>query len=73
MGKEIIHTRVCDLLGTRYPIILAGMGSVSGPSLVAAVSTAGGLGVLERAPGAISLATKKQEDIILPPHNSREM
>jgi NAD(P)H-dependent flavin oxidoreductase YrpB (nitropropane dioxygenase family) len=34
------------MLGIEHPILLAGMGSSSGPSLVAAVSNAGGLGVL---------------------------
>ncbi|MBX3708063.1 MAG: nitronate monooxygenase [Pseudomonadales bacterium] len=41
-----LHTRVCDILGIEYPIVLAGMGGASGPELVAAVSNAGGLGVL---------------------------
>ena len=44
-----LHTPVCDLLGIRYPIVLAGMGGLYGkltpPELVAAVSNAGGLGV----------------------------
>lgn len=46
MSENILHTRVCDLLGIKYPIILAGMGSQSGPTLAAAVSNAGGLGVI---------------------------
>ena len=46
MGKKVLHTRLCDELGVEYPIILAGMGKVSGAELVAAVSNAGGLGVL---------------------------
>jgi len=41
-----LHTRLCDLLGIEYPILCAGMGGVAGPDLVAAVSNAGGLGVL---------------------------
>ncbi len=41
-----LHTRVCDILGIRYPILLAGMGGASTPELAAAVSNAGGLGVL---------------------------
>ncbi len=41
-----LHTRVCDLLGIRVPILLAGMGRASTPELAAAVSNAGGLGVL---------------------------
>ena len=41
-----LHSRVCDILGIRYPILLAGMGGASVPRLAAAVSNAGGLGVL---------------------------
>lgn len=41
-----IHTELCDILGIEYPIILAGMGGAAGPSLAAAVSEAGGLGVV---------------------------
>ncbi len=37
---------VCDMLGIEYPIVLAGMGGASTPELAAAVSNAGGLGVL---------------------------
>jgi NAD(P)H-dependent flavin oxidoreductase YrpB (nitropropane dioxygenase family) len=37
---------LCQILEIRYPIILAGMGGASGPELAAAVSNAGGLGVL---------------------------
>ncbi len=40
-----LHTPLCDLLGIRRPIILAGMaGGPTTPELVAAVSDAGGLG-----------------------------
>jgi enoyl-[acyl-carrier protein] reductase II len=38
--------RICKLLNIRYPIIQAPMNWVSGPALVAAVSSAGGLGTL---------------------------
>lgn len=41
-----IRSRVCEMLGIRYPILLAGMGGASVPRLAAAVSNAGGLGVL---------------------------
>ena len=41
-----LHTPVCDLFGIEYPIFLAGMGGVSTAPLVAAVSEAGGLGVI---------------------------
>lgn len=41
-----LHTKLCDLLEVRHPIMLAGMGGVSYAELVAAVSNAGGYGVL---------------------------
>ncbi|MFZ2468621.1 MAG: nitronate monooxygenase, partial [Parvibaculum sedimenti] len=41
-----LHSRVCEILGIKYPILLAGMGGASVPRLAAAVSNAGGLGVL---------------------------
>jgi NAD(P)H-dependent flavin oxidoreductase YrpB (nitropropane dioxygenase family) len=41
-----LHTRVCNILRIEYPIVLAGMGGASTPELAAAVSNAGGLGVL---------------------------
>jgi enoyl-[acyl-carrier protein] reductase II len=42
----MFHTVLCDLLGVRYPIIQGAMQGAGGPRLVAAVSNAGGLGVL---------------------------
>lgn len=46
--KRILEftTPLCDLLGIRFPIIQAGMAEVAGPELVAAISNAGGLGIL---------------------------
>ncbi len=41
-----LHTPICDQLGIEYPIFLAGMGGVSLSALVAAVSNAGGLGIM---------------------------
>ncbi|HYE47639.1 MAG TPA: nitronate monooxygenase family protein [Caulobacter sp.] len=41
-----LHTPLCDLLEVEHPIMLAGMGGVSYAELVAAVSNAGGYGVL---------------------------
>lgn len=54
MAKANLKTALCDMLGIEYPVLLAGMGptvgggagGVAGPELVAAVSNAGGLGVL---------------------------
>ncbi len=41
-----LHTPLCDLLDIEHPILLAGMGGVSYAELAAAVSNAGGYGVL---------------------------
>ncbi len=53
MGKPVLRTKLCDMLGIEYPILSAGMGpSLVGErtgatvELVVAVSEAGGLGVL---------------------------
>ena len=41
-----LHTPLCDLLGCRWPILLAGMGGVARHRLAGAVAHAGGFGVL---------------------------
>lgn len=53
MGRPVLRTRLCDMLGIEYPILSAGMGpsligekAGSPVELVVAVSEAGGLGVL---------------------------
>ena len=45
------RTRVCNLLGIDLPILQAGLPWVSNPELVAAVSNAGGLGILHPTAG----------------------
>lgn len=42
----MIRTRVTELLGIRHAIVLGGMAGGSSPELVAAVSNAGGLGIM---------------------------
>lgn len=42
----MFRTVICDQFGIDHPIVLAGMGTASTPELAAAVSNAGGLGVL---------------------------
>ena len=42
----IKNNRICQTFGIEYPIFLAGMGGAACPKLAAAVSNAGGLGVL---------------------------
>ncbi len=44
--STLLRTRLTDLLGIRYPIVQAGMIWVSGGKLAAAVSNAGGLGLV---------------------------
>lgn len=54
MARPVLRTPLCDLLGIEYPVISAGMGPVAGgiagpvatAPLAAAVSNAGGLGVI---------------------------
>jgi len=46
MSRAPFHTVVCDMLGIRYPILQGAMQGGGGPALVAAVSEAGGLGIL---------------------------
>ena len=43
---DVLHTRFCELVGVRHPIVQTGMGWVSGARLTAATSAAGGLGIL---------------------------
>ena len=47
--RSALHTPLCDLLGITYPICQAGMGHVARSALAAAVSEAGGLGVIAAA------------------------
>ncbi len=50
-----IATRICELFEIEVPIVLAGMGEASTPALAAAVSNAGGLGVM----GAAACSPKR--------------
>ena len=45
-----VSTRLTKLLKCRYPILLPGMSWISKPELVAAVSNAGGVGILATGP-----------------------
>lgn len=67
MSRPVLRTALCDILGIEYPVISAGMGPVGGGSapaavaeLAAAVSNAGGLGVIG---GAGFSAEKLREEI----------
>lgn len=45
-----MKTRITELFGIQYPVLLPGMSWISVPKLVAAVSNAGGLGILATGP-----------------------
>jgi len=49
-GECSVKTRITELFGISYPIILSGMSWISVPRMVAAVSDAGGLGILATGP-----------------------
>jgi enoyl-[acyl-carrier protein] reductase II len=57
MARPVLRTRLCDILDIEYPVILAGMGGVATAELVAAVSEAGGLGIV----GAASMPPEEIE------------
>ncbi len=46
----LMKTRITELFGIQYPVLLPGMSWISVPKLVAAVSNAGGLGILATGP-----------------------
>lgn len=45
-SPQQIKTTVTDLLKIKHPVMLAGMNVAAGPKLAAAVTNAGGLGVI---------------------------
>ncbi len=53
-----MKTRITELFGIRYPIMLAGMSWISVPEMVAAVSNAGGLGILATGPLSVQETRK---------------
>lgn len=59
MGRDL-RTPLCHQLGIEYPIFSAGIGHAAGPELVAAVSNAGGFGVL----GASGMAPDEMGGLI---------
>ena len=45
-----MKTRITEMVGIKYPLVLSGMSWISTPKMVAAVSNAGGLGILATGP-----------------------
>ncbi|KXT00080.1 hypothetical protein AC578_5797 [Pseudocercospora eumusae] len=60
MAKPTLKTPLCELLKIEYPIILAGMARTSSGPLAAAVSNAGGLGVI----GGLGYTPQQMRSII---------
>ena len=60
MSPPSLQTPLSKLLGIQYPIILAGMARTSGGPLAAAVSNAGGLGVI----GGLGYTPEQLQSII---------
>ncbi len=58
-----LHTPLCDLLKIEHPIMLAGMGGVAYAPLVAAVSEAGGYGVLGMAGTAPDFIAEQMREV----------
>jgi nitronate monooxygenase len=62
------HTSLCSLLNIRYPIVQAGMSGFTTPELVAAVSNAGGLGILGASrimPEQLGISYKRLRNLLL--------
>jgi NAD(P)H-dependent flavin oxidoreductase YrpB (nitropropane dioxygenase family) len=56
----MLTTQLCRTLGITAPIFSVGMGALAGPGLAAAVSNAGGCGVLGRVSGAPAAHLRQQ-------------
>src|SRR5688572_12700769 len=52
LASRALRTRLTEKFGVRYPIVQAGMALYATPALAAAVTNAGGLGVLGPVPEA---------------------
>ncbi len=59
----MIKTQLCDMLGIRYPLFQGGMAHISDARLAAAVSEAGGLGILSAASGDVAKVSDEIDKI----------
>lgn len=55
----MIHTPLCDMLNIKYPLLQGGMAHISDACLAAAVSEAGGIGIISAADGNIEKLEKE--------------
>ena len=58
----MINTKICEMLGIKYPIFQGGMAHISDARLAAAVSEGGGLGIISAANGNVEWI-KEQIDL----------
>ncbi len=58
-----MKTRLTEMVGIKYPIVLSGMSWISTPKMVAAVSNAGGLGILATGPLSSSQTREAIQEI----------
>lgn len=58
-----LRTRLCDVVGVRYPLVQTGMGWVAGPRLVAATAAAGALGILASATMSLDELSAAVDDV----------
>ena len=66
MTAATVSTRITSLFKCKYPIVLPGMSWISTPELVAAVSNAGGIGILATGELRWTLDCKKQMCVDIP-------
>ena len=59
----MIKTQLCDMMGIRYPLFQGGMAHISDARLAAAVSEAGGLGILSAASGDVAKVSDEIDKI----------
>lgn len=59
----MIYTSICEMLGIKYPIFQGGMAHISDAELAAAVSNAGGLGIISAASGDVDAIEKEIDKI----------
>lgn len=58
-----MKTRITESFGIKYPIVLSGMSWISVPQMVAAVSNAGGLGILATGPLSVDQTRQSIREI----------
>ena len=58
-----MKSRICEMLGIKYPIFQGAMAWIADASLASAVSNAGGLGIIAAGNAPADLLEKKSESV----------